>query len=252
MKNVKLFWIALLGLLVNVSVAQDLDEVLASHFEAVNQEVLTEVETIHMKGKSGRMGQEFNFEIWQMRPNKFRMEAEVQGQKMVQVFDGEKAYFVAPWTGSLEPQELGETQTDQLKEQADMDGELWNWKEKGSTLTLEGMEDFEGAEVYILKLIKKNKDVKTIYLDADSFLPIKTSAKIQMQGSEVEAEAYMSNYKEVHNMVMPFYIENRMGGEVANSVTIVSIEIDEKLDKALFEKPKSPEKKPEAPQEKPD
>jgi len=211
MKKVKLFWLILLGLMVNVSIAQDLDEVLNAHFEAVNQEAIVKLNSMHIQGKSGRMGQDFHFEIWQQRPNKYRMEVDIQGQKMIQMYDGEKAYFVAPWTGSLEPQVMGETETDQMKEQADMDGDLWNWKEKGSQLTLEGSEEFEGAEVFILKLIKKNGDQKTIYLDGDSYLPIKISSKVQMQGAETEMEVFMSNYKEVNGMLMAHYIETRMG-----------------------------------------
>ncbi|OYT16504.1 MAG: hypothetical protein B7C24_07410 [Bacteroidetes bacterium 4572_77] len=69
-----------------MSVAQDLEEVLESHFEAVNQEAIVDIKSQHIKGKSGRMGQEFNFEIWQDRPNMYRMEVNIQGQKMIQVF----------------------------------------------------------------------------------------------------------------------------------------------------------------------
>ncbi|NOR86137.1 MAG: hypothetical protein GQ527_00870, partial [Bacteroidales bacterium] len=75
MKLMKLLFVAIfVGLLVNVSSAQDLEEVLSSHFEAVNQEAVTRLDGMYMTGKSGRMGQEFSFEIWQQRPGKFRME----------------------------------------------------------------------------------------------------------------------------------------------------------------------------------
>ncbi len=240
MKVLKIISIVFFGLLLNVSIAQDLDEVLESHFEAVNQDAVSQLKGMHIKGKSGRGGQEFDFEMWQKRPGMFRMVVEIQGMQMIQVYDGEKAYMVAPWAGTLEPQELGATETEQMKEQADMDGDLWNWKEKGSTLTLEESEDFEGTEVFVLKLVKKNADVKIYYLDADSYLPIKAESTIQMQGAEVKVEAFMSNYKEVDGMVTPFYIENRMDGQVVSTITMEEIIFNPEMEDDLFNKPPSP------------
>lgn len=219
--------------------AQDLEEVLESHFEAVNQKAMLKVDNIHMVGKSGRMGQNFDFEIWQVRPGKSRMEVDIQGQKMIQVYDGEKGYMVAPWTGSAEAQEVGETESEQMAEQADIDGELWNWKEKGSQLTLEGTEDFEGTEVILLKLINKAGNEKTYFLDADSYLIVKITGKMQMQGAEVVSESFLSNYKEVDGMVLPYFIENRMNGQVANSITVESMEFDTEIDDKMFTKPET-------------
>lgn len=240
MKVLKIISIVFFGLLLNVSIAQDLDEVLESHFEAVNQDAVSQLKGMHIKGKSGRGGQEFNFEMWQKRPGMFRMVVDVQGMQMIQVYDGEKAYMVAPWAGTLEPQELGATETEQFKEQADMDGNLWNWKEKGSTLSLEESEDFEGTEVFVLKLVKKNGNVEIYYLDADSYLPIKIESTIQMQGAEVKMETFNSNYKEVDEIAIAFYIENRMDGQVVSTVTMEEVIFNPEMADDLFNKPPSP------------
>jgi outer membrane lipoprotein-sorting protein len=239
MKITKLFLLAFLSLNFISIQAQDLDEILASHFEAVNNDALAKVQTIHMTGKSGRMGQMFNFEIWQARPNKFRMEVDIQGQKMIQVYNGEKAWIVAPWTGSIEPQEVGTTELTQFKEQADIDGELYNWEDKGSKVTYEGSEDFEGTEVHIIKLITQDGNEKNYFIDGDTFLAVKMSSKIMMQGSEISADGFMSNYKEVNDIVMPFYIENQMNGEVASTITLENVEFDVEVDDKLFEKPEA-------------
>ncbi len=42
-----------------------------------------------VKGKSIGQGMENDFTMWQKRPNSFRLEVDIQGAKMVQVFDGE-------------------------------------------------------------------------------------------------------------------------------------------------------------------
>jgi len=240
MKVLRTIWILIFGLLFSMLYAQDVNEVLESHYKAINQEAVSKLKTMHIIGKSGRMGQEFDFQIWQKRPDKYRMEVNIQGQKMIQVFDGEKAYLVAPWTGSQAPQEMGETETEQMKEQADMDGDLWNWKEKGSTISLEESEDFEGTEVFVLKVVKKNGNEKIYYLDADSYLPIKAESKVMMQGAEVKMEAYMSNYKEVDGIITPFYIENRMDDQVMSTITMEEIIFDSEVSDDLFTKPSNP------------
>ena len=240
MKLLKFISIVFFGLLLNVSIAQDLDEVLEAHFEAVNQDAVSQLKGMHIKGKSGRGGQEFDFEMWQKRPGMFRMQVDIQGMQMIQVYDGEKAYIVAPWAGTLEPQEMGVSETEQVKEQADIDGDLWNWKEKESTLSLEESEDFEGTEVFVLKLVKKNGDVITYYLDADSYLPIKTESIMQTQGAEVKVEAFMSNYKEVDGIITPFYIENRMNGNIESTVTMKEVIFNPEMADDLFNKPPSP------------
>lgn len=239
MKIFKLLFLAFLGLILSNSQAQDLDEILNAHYEAVNNKALSKVQSIYMKGQSGRMGQMFDFEIWQVRPGKMRMEVDIQGQKMIQVYDGEKGYMVAPWTGSSEPQEVGPTELKQFKEQADIDGELYNWEEKGSKVTYEGTEDFEGTEVHLIKLITEDGTEKLIYMDGDSYLIVKMDVKTQMQGSEVTAEAFFSNYKETDGIVFPFYIENKMNGQVMNTITVETFEFGVKVDDSKFEKPKS-------------
>ena len=57
-------------------------------------------------GKTIAQGMELDFEIYTQRPEKFRLEVDIQGAKMIQAFDGEKGWFVAPWTGSLDPIEI--------------------------------------------------------------------------------------------------------------------------------------------------
>jgi hypothetical protein len=78
-----------------------------------------------------------------------------------------------------------------------------------------------------------------IFLDGDSFLAVKMNVKMNMQGSEVVADAFMSNYKEVDETVMPFYIENQMNGEVMSTITVESVEFDAEIANTLFEKPVS-------------
>ncbi len=64
-----------------------------------------------------------------------------------------------------------------MEDQADFDGPLVDYKEKGNTVEYLGKEEMEGTKVHALKVTKKNGDVATLYLDADSFLELKAVAR---------------------------------------------------------------------------
>lgn len=218
--------------------AQDLDKILKNHFEAVGQKQLSEVNAFIMKAKINQMNMELPMVMKVKRPNKFRMEMTLQGQEMVQAYDGENGWMVAPWM-SMEPQDLVGDQLKQAMEQADIDGALWNYKDKGHSAELVGKEDMEGTEVYNIKLTKKEGDVQNYYVDTETFILLKIKSKIMAQGTEVEVESMFGNYKQFDNgIVMPMSIEQKTSMGSA-TIVIEEVEFGVELDDAIFTRPKS-------------
>ncbi len=184
------------------------------------------------------------------RPGKARIEVLVQGSKMIQAYNGEIGWMIAPWLGTDEPQDMGDDEIDQLKEQADFEGKLWNWKDKVESLEILGKEDMEGTEVYKLKMVEKieltegeeneedaKADVRYIYMDAENFVVLKTQLKKIIQGNEIEIEIYQSNYKEVEGIIMPFSMETKMDGKTVTQITIDTYKLNVEIDDSEFEKP---------------
>ncbi|HEC44915.1 MAG TPA: outer membrane lipoprotein-sorting protein [Bacteroides sp.] len=220
--------------------AQDLDEILKTYFETIGQEKLLEANTISSTGKMMQMGMEMPFKMTFKRPKKLHLEVDVQGTKMVQGYDGENGWMIAPWTGSAEPIDIAGIELQQLDENADMDGKLWNYKEKGSEMELVGTEDMEGSDVFVLKLTTKDGNVDTYYLDSENYVILKSISKIFMQGSEVEVESFMSNFQEVDGYVMPFTTEQKFGGQGGMTMNIETVEYNIKVDDSIFAKPAVP------------
>ncbi len=219
--------------------AQNLDKILDSYYDAIGMSTLLKTKTIAMKGKILQSDMELPMEMYQKRPNKLRMEAEIQGAKFIQVFDGKDGWAVMPWTGSTEPQSLNDDQIKNIKQMADFEGDLYNWKEKGYDVTLEGEEDMEGTPVYKIKLLKPDGDQFIYYLDKDNFVVLKVDAKIKVQGTPVEGSTFFSNFKTIDSMIMPFSIESRVNGKVVSQIEIDSIDVNKDIDDAIFEKPLS-------------
>ena len=216
--------------------SQDLQEVLDNYFEVAGLNKILQTNSIVANGKAVQMGMEFPITMYQKRPMKVRMEAEIQGMKMVQAYNGETGWAIMPWTGSLEPQDMSPDQVKGMKQMADMEGDLYNWEEKGFTLTLEGEEEMEGTPAYKLKLEKSDGDIFTYFIDSDNFVILKVDAKVMIQGTPIETSSYYSNYKPVEGMIMPHSIETRMGGEIQMSMVIDGYEINTEIADNLFEK----------------
>ncbi len=96
--------------------SQDLNEILGKHFKAVGQDKLAKSETCIIKANVTQMGREIPMVMKMKGTGKFRMEMDIMGQKMIQAYNGEKGWVVAPWISS-KPQELAGAELDQAMAQ---------------------------------------------------------------------------------------------------------------------------------------
>src|SRR3989449_6224931 len=87
-----------------------------------------------------------------------------------------------------------------IQEEADIDGPLVDYKQKGNKVELVGKEKMEGTDTYHLKATLKNGDVRNLYLDAGSFLLIKATGKLTRQGTEMEVESTLGDYRDVQGV----------------------------------------------------
>ena len=250
MKRITLFMLAAVFSLTAFAQDLTLDQILKNYYEVNGIEKMKDINTITIKGKSVAMGQEFPFTMYKKRPAGFRLEVPIQGTTMLQIFNGEKGWMVMPWTGTTEPKEMTEEQLKGFKKEADLEGPLYKYKEKGSTLELVGKEDMEGSEVYNLKLTDKDGDVTNYYIDADNFVILKTKSKTTMRGQEVESETFFSDYQEQDGFVTARSIEMKNNGQTGQSMQITEIKYNEPVDDKLFQKPAYTAPKPALEQKK--
>lgn len=219
--------------------AQNLEEILENHFDVVGQEKLANINTIKMVGNVVQGGMELPFTMYMSRPLKIKMEISIQGQQMIQAFDGESGWYISPMAGTLEPQDMGPDMVKDMKEQADFDGDLYNYEEKGSSLEFVGTEEAEGTEVYKLKLTKKNGDVSNYFIDTETYIILKTTAKRLIQEVEIESETILGNYQMIDGMAFPFSISTGMNGQVGAEIVITEVIFEVEMGDDFFAKPKS-------------
>lgn len=235
-----LLGIVLIALLAPMVSAQTLDEIIAKHNEALGG--LAKIKAVQSIRTTGKMvlpqGIELPLVMYQKRPKAFRMEFSMQGMTGTQAYDGKNAWMVMPMMGKKDPEPMGADETDQMDEQAEFDGPLVDYKEKGHKVELVGKEQVEGADAHKLKVTLKSGNVRNIYLDAETYLQIKAESKRTVRGTEVESESYMSDYKEVDGMMMPFAIEAGVkGNPQRQKIVIEKVEFNPVLSDTLFTMP---------------
>ena len=114
--------------------AQNLDKILNDHYKASAQEKMTKIKTIRTSGKNviATMGMETGFTLYQSRPNNLRVEADFQGSKIIQTYNGTTGWMYAPAMGINDPKELGTEELKSILTQAEFESPLWKYKEKGT------------------------------------------------------------------------------------------------------------------------
>jgi outer membrane lipoprotein-sorting protein len=228
------------ALLVSPLAAEEmtLEQVLEAHYDAIGGlEALKAIDSIRFTATmTGGMGEAPV--VWtQKRPNNIRQEFTMQGMTGIQAYDGETAWGVMPFMGKSDPEEMAEDQAQSIIEQAEFDGPLVDWEEKGHKLELIGLEEIEGTEAYHVQVTKSDGEVRHHYLESEYFIIIKQTGKATRQGQEFEFETTLSDYKEVGGLMMPHSIQSGVkGGQQAN-ITIDSIELDVEIPDDYFSMP---------------
>ncbi|MFP5288500.1 MAG: LolA family protein [Thermoanaerobaculia bacterium] len=231
----------LAGLIGSAAWAQTADEIIAKNIEAKGG--LAKLKSIQTMRISGKMqmgpGMEAPMVIETSRPNKMRVEFTFQGMTGIQAYDGKTGWMVMPFMGKKDPETMSGDDLKQVEDQADIDGPLVDYKEKGHQVEYLGKGEVEGTPVHKIKVTKKNGDVATIYLDAESFLEIKAEGKTRLRGQDIEGETAFGDYKEVSGMVFAHSIQSKMKGGPGpgQTITFEKIEINPEIPANRFDMP---------------
>ena len=231
---------ALLAPAVTVVHAQTVDEIVARHFEAQGGvEKLKKVQSWRLTGKmSVGPGMEAPFTMEKKRPGKMRLDFTFSGMTGTQAFDGTHGWQVMPFMGKKDPEPLGAEEMKESERQADFDGPLVDWKAKGHMLEYVGKESVEGADTWKLKLTRKDGLVEFYYIDVETGLLLKETAKRTIRGTEVEGESLFSDYKDVNGFMFPFSMSNGVvGSPQKQTMTFEEIVVDPAIDDSRFTMP---------------
>jgi len=181
------------------------------------------------------------------RPNKSRWEFRLEGQTGIQVFDGKEGWTFIPFEGQTEPQPMTDEERVEAEQQADLDGPLVDYKQKGEKVELLGHDKSFRPDDWKLKVTLKTGEARYVYLDPKTFLQTVTVTKRNIDGVEVEVRSEVGDYRKVGDLVLPHsFTATAKDGGPSQSLQFDRIELNVPIDDSRFSMPEP--KKPAGPQ----
>ena len=237
MKKSLFFTLVILFTTQFIGLAQTADEIVNKHFESIGgKDKIGNIKTIKMTGNIElQAGMTAPVSIQIVNNKSMRFDLSIQGMTMNQVVDGETGWQVMPFQGNPNAEPIPADQIKEMKGQMDVQGDLYNYKDKGNTIELVGNDEVDGTEVYKIKVTTKDKRVNYKYIDKASGYIIKEVQIVKTEDKEVEGATMFSNFKKTDDgITFPFNMNTEMAGGV---IKWDKIEINPTIDPTIFKMP---------------
>lgn len=234
----------LLAFLIIVSLSgavksQTLDDVISKHIKAMGgADKLGKLQSMKITAEMDIMNMKVPITTTIIQNKGFRSETTVQGMTIVQAINGTTGWAINPMAGQTKATALPEEAVKSLSAETDLTG-LYNYKEKGYKLTLDGEEDLAGAKVYKVSMTLPNGVRRINYISKDTFYILKIVAQTTVNGQEVMSENIQSDFRAVDGVYYPFTSEvttSAMPG-TKMGLKIASLEVNPKIDPNIFVMP---------------
>ena len=230
--------------------AQTVDDVLAKYYAARGgYDKIKAIQSLRITQTVANPFSSTKVVVLRKRPSSIRWEMTPAGQTVVTPRAMSAAGGWDTAAGKVVPRNEVLVKQE-LEVDADIDGLLVDWKDKGHTVVLDGTEKVRGRNAHKLKITTKGGVERWISLDAETFLPVKEAGKITLPGApdprtgQPRANSHVflfSDWRDVNGVKFPFAIdEERIGGPITQEFAtyVDKIEVNVPVDDSVFLMPK--------------
>lgn len=236
MKALKLAFLgaALIGSLAGFS--QTADEIANKHIDAIGgKENWKKVKSVVTEGSMSFQGIDIAVVATAVHNTGSRQDLNIMGQANYIIMTPTQGWMYMPVQGQTTVEPMTEEMVKKSADELDTQGPLIDYKEKGHSLEYLGKEDVEGTECHKLKLTLKGGKVTTYFIDPSSFLLIKSAAKQEVNGQEIEMTTGYSNYQKLAEGVsMPMTISVPLGPGMNADMVISKVKINSEVPADVF------------------
>jgi len=218
--------------------AQTVDELVAKNVEARGGAArLKAIESVRIERTVATLFNDIEIVIYKKRPNLYRSEQRSKANPNVIA----RGFADTAWesaNGKTTVRE-GAGPAEQREVDADFDGFLVDYRDKGHAIALEGKARVAGADAYKLKVTMKSGAVRYVYLDAATLLERRHETTIELApGRRVATTIDYSDWREVSGVKFPFAVEEERDAPGQTFVHYTKrIEVNVPLDDAMFRMP---------------
>ncbi len=214
------------------SYAQTADEVIQKYVEAIGgKDKWTQIKSMKTDGHIELQGIQINFTQQAIHNVGVRVDAEFQGQKIIDITTPSKGWSQNPFGGrsSLEPISAEELQ--QKLDDLDIQDEFVDYAAKGSTVEFLGKDEEDGNEFYKIKLVTKTKNETVYFFDVNTYLIYKEEKTVKQQGQEIKLISKYLDYKTI-----PFGIKFPHKWDQMGQIFVIDkMDVNPVIDTKIFE-----------------
>jgi zinc protease len=168
-------------------------------------------------------------------PDKFRVDANVAGAQVVQVYNAGAAWVRDPAGVHDVPPEMRDEFGASVRRDtipvliASAEGKL--------ALRLLPDEGADGRVLKVLEISGPQLPAVRLYIDSQNFIARQSFSTPGPDGKPIQADEVFSDYRSVTGVQVPFRADVRRGGQVILSRTLTNVSLNTPVDDALFAKP---------------
>jgi outer membrane lipoprotein-sorting protein len=240
------FYLFLLGI-TNLSIAQNVDEIINAYYETIGGKNWNAVNGMRMTANVDQGGMSIPLEIVGMKDGRSFTKVTFMGNTMTMAaFDGKKSWITNYMT--MQPEESpAEDSENAIRSSKEFPNALVSYKNLGYTATLLGSEKVEGTDCHKIKLEKKSMlvegkempNVEYYYLDKENNVPVLVETEIssgEMKGQISQTK--FSDYQEVNGVYFPFSTTQGLKDGQSQTIQFEKIEVNPTVDDSMFAFPK--------------
>ncbi len=221
--------------------AQSIDHIIQKHIDAHGgKEAIAKIDNMKISGHFTGFSLRKPFISYKTKSGLFYDKHELGKHTITEGFNGNMKWVIDPWLEISFPRRMNKAEQWRLLQKAELVTPFYNYKKRGYTAELEGKENLEGVDVYKIKLTYNKNMEQVWYLNAETFLEYKMESGWTDFSYPTSQFTYFGQFTEVEGVVLPFYFERTFGTRY-RVTEIEKVEINTKIDSALFEPPLSDE-----------
>ncbi len=222
----------------SIARAQTVDEIAQKYLEANGGLANIKAKnSMRMACTITAMGQSMATTITKKRPNKLRTDVEVQGMKIVQAYDGTKAWTQMPMTP--QPTEMPKEQAASFRAQAVFDSPMVDFAARGYKIELLGKEAVNGKEAFKLGITAPEGTKETLFIDAEKYLAVKTVTMVAMPEGDQQAEITFSDHRDVGGVMTPHKVVTVIGKNAPMEMKVENLQWDVDVPDTFFAMPQA-------------
>jgi len=113
---------------------------------------------------------------------------------------------------------------------------LLHLKDSYAKLTLAGKSKIGYREVYVIDMQPATGAAERLFLDAQTYLPVRMNSVRVVQGASVPVEIYYDDWREVNGIKVPYVVTQSYPKRTV-TMTVTEVKSNTPVDAKLFEKP---------------